>query len=262
MTILLSDEKGKNYFTIMYDGNETNVEVFHLTNGLNRLVLGKKFNAEEKICHRIDIIKWTEFTHGSTSFLGIELSGKASLGNTPPKGKYLIEFYGDSVTCGMRALDESRTNNADVSMADHFSSYAAQTARHFAADHISISRSGIGVMISWYPQIMPELFNRCNPNKSESKWDFKMKPDAVIVNLGQNDYWLLAQPGGKQYRETFGERKIEPTDIVGAYVNFFKTLCDLYPRVPLICAIGNMNASDEESPFPGYIQEAVSIVRN
>ncbi len=64
----------------------------------------------------------------------------------------------------------------------------AITARHFNAQYYTISRSSIGVTISWDPLIMPEMYNRTDATYSASKWDFKKyTPNIVAVNLFQND---------------------------------------------------------------------------
>jgi hypothetical protein len=46
-------------------------------------------------------------------------------------------------------------------------------------------------MLSWFPLIMPEMYDRADPTDSTSKWDFsKYTPDVVVINLFQNDSWL------------------------------------------------------------------------
>ena len=55
---------------------------------------------------------------------------------------------------------------------NNYDAYAAITARHFNAQYHCTSKSGIGIMVSWFPLIMPEMYNRLDPTDSTSKWDF------------------------------------------------------------------------------------------
>ena len=44
-------------------------------------------------------------------------------------------------------------------------------------------------MVSWFPLIMPEMYDRLTPTEASSKWDFSSyQPDVVVVNLFQNDF--------------------------------------------------------------------------
>ena len=46
--------------------------------------------------------------------------------------------------------------------------------------------------VSWDSLIMPEIYDRLVPTDSKSKWDFSLyRPDIVVVNLFQNDSWLV-----------------------------------------------------------------------
>ena len=43
-------------------------------------------------------------------------------------------------------------------------------------------------MVGWFPEIMPEIYDRLNPMEPNSKWDFiKYSLDIVVINFFQND---------------------------------------------------------------------------
>ncbi len=83
----------------------------------------------------------------------------------------------------------------------------------------------------------------------DSKWDFsKWTPDVVVINLFQNDSWLIG--------------RLDPvpneTQIIQAYMDFIKTIREKYPDACMICSLGSMDATKESQPWPGYIEQAVN----
>ena len=175
----------------------------------------------------------------------------------------IIEFFGNSITCGYGVEDTSDNDSPDSIFTNNYVSYAAITARHFNADYYCTSKSGIGIMISWFPQIMPEIWDRLNPLDPESKWDFsKVQPDIVVVNLFQNDSWLVNRPEHEEFKHRFGIAPPKEEFIIESYKNFIEDIRIVYPNANIICALGNMDATKEGSPWPGYIKKAVEIIKN
>jgi len=137
-------------------------------------------------------------------------------------------------------------------------SYAAITARYFNAEYSCICKSGIGVMVSWFPLIMPEIYDRQNPTDITSKWDFTLyTPDIVVINLFQNDSWLVTMPENGEFISKFGTTP--PTDkfIVNAYKEFVSSIRKQYPNAEIVCMLGNMDITQEGSKWPNYVKTAV-----
>ena len=86
--------------------------------------------------------------------------------------KRKIEFYGDSITAGYAVEDTTGKDSPDSTYTNNYLSYASITARHFDAEYSFIIKSGIGVTISWFPIIMPEIYDLTDPQDPQSKWDF------------------------------------------------------------------------------------------
>ncbi|MEO5907976.1 MAG: hypothetical protein ABIR50_04410, partial [Ginsengibacter sp.] len=108
------------------------------------------------------------------------------------------------------------------------------------------------------PLIMPEMYNRLDPTDSTSKWDFsKYTPDLVVINLFQNDSWIVTMPDNPQFKARFGTTPPDKRQIVKAYKDFVQTIRTTYPKTPIICMLGNMDITKEGSPWPGYVQKAV-----
>ena len=69
--------------------------------------------------------------------------------------------------------------------------------------------------VSWDPLIMPEIYDRLVPTDSTSKWDFSLyRPDIVVVNLFQNDSWLvhLSDHPAKAPSQTLGQKRYGSSD--------------------------------------------------
>lgn len=258
LVAVLDDAEGNNYFNIVVDGQVDSIRKVRLAKGSNKLTLYESPGVET---HTVEIFKLTEFVHGHTDFKGFEVDGRVKVcpQNT---AKPLIVFYGDSITCGMGTMDESREQNEELQYWNHYLSYAAIAGRELGADHHSISRSGIGFSVSWFNQIMPELYDRLDPNDPDSRWDFaKSSRDLVVVNLGQNDCWITKLTDNPEYQRRFGDQPMTDELLIERYQGFIQSLVAVYPGTPIICALGNMDATQQGSPWPGYIQQACANIQ-
>ena len=208
--------------------------------------------------HNVQLFKRTEWDMGKTLFYGFEIPDSTKLLPPPCPKKTKMEFYGNSITCGYAMEDTSSNDSWYGYFENNYLSYAAITARHFDAQYYCISRSGIGIMVSWFPLIMPEMFDRLNPADSASKWDFsRYTPDVVVIDLFQNDSWLIKMPGHEQFKNRFGSSVPNDSLIVAAYKSFVLSIREKYPEANIICTLGNMDATREGSPWPDYIHQAV-----
>ncbi len=251
------DDKGNNYYNIIIDDDSSYIfrpsaqkKTYSLASGL-----------EDKD-HKLKIYKRTEWNRGTTYFYGFVLENGTILLDPPPEKNRKMEFYGNSITAGFGVEDNTRADRSDSIFTNNYLSYAALTARHFNAQSHYIVRSGIGVMVSWFPLIMPEMYARLNPNDAESKWNFNSYlPGLVIINLLQNDAYLLASPKSKEYLYRF-ENKPKPDEhyIVSAYTSFVKLIREKYPHAEIICMLGNLGITKNGSPWPGYVTRAVQLL--
>jgi hypothetical protein len=114
------------------------------------------------------------------------------------------------------------------------------------------SQSGIGVMVSWFPFTMPDFYDQLSAvGNNDSAWDFKRwTPQVVVVNLLQNDSWLIGRDHKLQPEPSESQR-------IAAYKTFVQRIRALYPDAYLVCALGSMDATRPGSPWPGYVTAAV-----
>ena len=253
---LLQDESGDNYYNVILDNDS--LFILRPQTIKQYQVLASNLS---KGPHTIEIFRRTEWNKESTNFYGFKINANAKLlAKSPPK-KRKIEFYGDSITAGFAVEDTSGKDLYDSIYT--YASYAAITARHFEADYQCVCKSGIGVTVSWDPLIMPELYDRLIPTDSNSKWDFSLyRPDVVVVNLFQNDSWLVNIPEHPEFIKRFGDEKPDEFFIISAYQEFIAGLRTHYPAANIICTLGSMDATKDGSLWPGYVQKAVASLKD
>ncbi|WP_167607824.1 SGNH/GDSL hydrolase family protein [Maribellus sediminis] len=256
VSAMFDEERGDNYYNVIIDNDS--LFVFHPDTVQHSYTLAEGLSEGP---HQIEIFKRTEWDRGWSRFYGFKIEGASKVLPKPPSKKRKIEFYGNSITAGYAVDDFSGRDRSDSIFTNNYLSYAKLTADHFDAEYRCICKSGIGITISWFPLIMPELYNRLDPADPESRWDFsRYSPDLVVINLFQNDSWLVENPRHDEFKRQFGTEK--PTDefIIEKYADFVRSIRKEYPSTPIICMLGNMDATREGSRWPGLVEAAVKRV--
>ncbi len=258
ISAILQDSDTANYYNVVVD--DKSIVKIHTDTERKKYVLASGLlNAN----HKLQLFKRTEWAMGKTFFYGFETSSNTKILAPSPLPKRKIEFYGNSITCGYAVEDSSGKDSGKGYFENNYVSYAALTARHFGAQYSCIARSGIGVMLSWFPLIMPEMYDRLDATDSNSVWDFgRYTPDVVVVNLFQNDSWIVKLPNHKEFIHRFGNAAPDEAYIVSSYEKFVNTIRSKYPKAYIICALGNMDATKAGSPWPGYIQKSIGNIND
>jgi hypothetical protein len=256
--VMLKDEKGINTYNVIVDGKVTAKLEPDTTKKLYTLAAGLRPGK-----HTVELFKRTEYEHGKTWLYELRPAKKTVLLGAPAAAQRKIEFFGNSITCAYGVEDSSGKDRGTAPYENAYLSYATIAARHFNADVHLTAKSGIGIMISWAPVIMPEIYDRTVATDPDSKWDFSAyTPDVVVINLFQNDSWLVNNPAHAQFEARFkGEKPGEP-QIITAYADFVKSIRSKYPDAVIICALGNMDITRKGSPWPGYVEKAVASLND
>jgi hypothetical protein len=250
LALKLDDQHGKNFFNVFIDGDLARPVIVKAGKGSRTYPISADLKPGK---HRFLLTKRTEGEEGATVFQGLELADGGRMLSPPARKTRRIEFFGDSITSGMG--NESPDDGPDQLEKDKnsFMSYASITARNLDAEPHIISQSGIGVMISWFPFTMPDFYDQMSAvGNNDTKWDFSQwTPDVVVVNLMQNDSWLI----DREHR-----LKPEPGDEqrVQAYKQFIRKIRALYPKAYIVCALGSMDAIRPGSKWPDYVRTAVA----
>jgi hypothetical protein len=254
ISAVLKDQRNDNNYNVVVDGKvftTIHPDIFKKT---YRLAYDLKPGK-----HTLQLFKRTEWAMGKTWFYGFELFGENKALEPPAPKKHKIEFYGNSITCGYAVEDTTGKDRGTSAYENAYISYSSITARHFDAELYSISKSGIGVTVSWFPLIMPEMYDRLDATDPYSKWNFKKyTPELVVINLFQNDSWIVNLPDNEQFKARFGTKPPTEEYIVNAYQKFVETVRSKYPEAKIICILGSMDATKNGSLWPGYIEKAVA----
>lgn len=252
LAIKLDDQLGKNYFNVFIDGETLHPYVLEAKKGEQNYVISTALQPGN---HQVEIYKRTEGEEGATAFKGLLLDQGAKLLPPPARPTRRIEIYGDSISTGMG--NEGADNGMDhlPSEKNNYWAYGAITARNLGAELHTISQSGIGIMVSWFPFIMPQFYDQLSAvGNNETRWDFsRWTPDVVVINLLQNDSWLIDR-----------EKRMQPVPgdayRIQAYIDFVRSIRAKYPDAYIICALGSMDATATPR-WPGYITAAVERMR-
>lgn len=207
------------------------------------------FNREEPEEAVVSVVKLSE---SPMSTLGIKEIKCVGSPIEPTENKdMLIEFVGDSITCGYGIDDPDKDHHFVTATEDVTKAYAYLTAKALDADYSMVSFSGYGI-ISGYTdngkkvtaQTVPQFYTKLgyswgqngsfSPQNTE--WDFSgRKPDLVVVNLGTND---------DSYTQNDAEKQAEYSE---KYTEFLKLIREKNPDARILCILGVMG--DRLYPF-------------
>jgi len=248
----LKDTHKKNYYNVLLDGKIISVLNPDSVRTIHTLVSGL---SNDK--HTLELYKRTEWRHGPTYLYNFITDKGTQILKPTKKSNRTIEFFGNSITAGY-ANEDTVGDSPDSTNTNNYLAYGALTARHYNANYYCTARGGIGITISWFPMIMDDMYNLLDPENPKSRWDFsKVTPDIVVINLFQNDSWLVEKPESPEFKHRFGKTKPTKEFIVGRYVAFLKKIRGEYPKANIICTLGSMDATSEGSVWPGYVKTAV-----
>jgi lysophospholipase L1-like esterase len=138
--------------------------------------------------HLLRLVKKTEGCCGAANFafLGFQLDAGKTLLAPPARPSLRLDFYGDSHAAGYSA--ECSCNSQETGFKNAAYAYPALVGQLLNAEIANQSWSGIGIFNGYATNTMPQVFDRTLQSDVSPLWDFsRYTPDAVVVNLGDND---------------------------------------------------------------------------
>lgn len=126
--------------------------------------------------------RWNPPFESAVVFAGLVLDATTTLRLGAQPGGPRLEFYGDSITQGVRAVSADPGSSG----ADGTRSYAYLTARAFGATSYQVGFGRQGIVRPGNGQV-PGGLESFGWNYAGSKVDRIADPDVVIINLGVND---------------------------------------------------------------------------
>jgi len=244
ISAVLDDSLGQNYYNIILD--DSVIMVLKIEKGKKQYTLAA--NLRDTI-HEIEIFKRTEEMFGKTSFYGFVINQGTSLVEISNRRTRLIEFIGNSITCGY-GNEGKLSEKFGASTENHYMTYAAITSRNFNAKHLAVCKSGIGIYRNYNgPSIgnkdcMPNYYSRIFLYDSIPLYDFKHKPDLICIDLGTNDF---NTEGG------------DSSKFVKGYLKFIEILHHKYSKPDIICLLGPMLNGNDLIKVRKYLQFIVEI---
>jgi hypothetical protein len=219
----ISTPSGHNYLQYTLDGiYQKRIRI----SGDNKLQL--VLNSLGRGKHSIWIYKATEATTGPVFIEKIVAHNITAL-KVPDLP--LIEFIGNSITCGA-AADPSEIPCGTGEYHDQHNAYYAygpRVARSLGANWLLSSVSGIGIYRNWnsLSPAMPQVYEKTDFQETSMRyWDFKTyHPRIVSIALGTNDF---SDGDGKTPRLPF-----DSSVFVNNYIRFVVLVKSKYPNAQI-----------------------------
>lgn len=192
--------------------------------------------------HDVVLVRRNEGFFGEVAFLGFEPGQGASLVPSPWPYAHRLELIGDSLTAGYGIEGDSAQCNFSADTESFPGTYGAIAARNTGAAVHAIAYSGKGVFQNYggdKNELMPSLWQRTLTNNPAIAWDFTaFTPEAVVVNLGTNDFSAPITEG----------------EFVGAYAALLGDIRQKYPAAMIFCVTwAGWGASKE-----GWVETAMA----
>lgn len=183
VTISLSCDRDT-YFTVFVDGVRQE-ERFYATETTKELIVASSLEVGE---HTVRILKQTETQWSLCVLKSVSLEGY--LYPAPENREFLIEFIGDSITCGYGNLGNPSTPVAGIaSMQDGTQAFAFLTAEALNAEANIVACSGIGIAKGWTDMNELAFYQKtCYYRDKEKNYEGNTRiPNLIVINLGTND---------------------------------------------------------------------------
>ena len=209
--------------------------------------LAENCDADERTTVRA--IKVNSADKSTIRLTALETDGVFVTPSAKPQLK--LEFYGDSITCGLgvNGLQGDTPANEDGTV-----TYAYLAAQQLGAQAFMQCYSGISAAVpvtqwGWREdEYMGTLYDWYAPRVEDAKWDFtSYEADVIVVNLGTNDNSAIRQGNGSY--DLF----------VSRYIAFVQALRAQNPDAPILLCYGMMGSDSSLSACVRRVQQEAGV---
>lgn len=240
------NDASENEFTVVLDGEV--LPKLAAQAGSHDYVLAESLAPGQ---HVVELYRRTEASFGVTQFLGLDFGEAGRLLEPPAAPARLIEVVGDSISCGYGNEGSSPDCDFTADTENHYLTYGAISARALEADVITVAWSGKGVIYNYgddKTDPLPALYDRTLPDDASSEYDFAQSPDAVVINLGTNDFSTDDDPS--------------PDDFESAYLDLLERIRSAYPDAFVLCTVGPLLSGEDLTAARAGIENAVATLQD
>ena len=172
--------------------------------------------------HTVVLRKRSETNFGTITIGEVTTDGILRASVAPSRQ---IEIIGDSISVGY-GLDGVLPCTDTAAVQDNPKTYGALAADALGADYNVVAWSGKGLTRNYATgapdpsPLMPELYTRYGANDADNSYTFPASwtPDAVVINLGTNDFSYLN-----------ARDPLDPATFTAAMVDFVRSVQEHYP---------------------------------
>jgi hypothetical protein len=203
--------------------------------------------------HVVELYRESEGKFADSQFRGFS---EGTLGTPPAAPGRLLEIVGDSISAGFGNLgsEEHPNYGPDPDGGCEFSTetqsayltYGAMAARQVGADASIVALSGWGAYRDNTNSkfgTLSKVYENTLGVRSMPLWTFGQQADAVVINLGTNDF-SAGDPGQAEFE--------------GAYTALLRTIRAKYPDAFIFCMIGPLLYGSGLSSATSYITAVVA----
>jgi hypothetical protein len=234
----MNDNIGKNYYNLIIDGKL--LDPVLVTQGEKTYIIAEGL---ENAIHEIEIFKRTEQEFGKTTFYGFVVDSDATVGQPLTERTKLIEFIGNSITCGY-GNEGKNGETFGPTTENHYMTFAAITSRNFNARHLAVCKSGIGIYRNYdgpstgNTDCMTNYYTRTFLYDENPKYNFNQRPDLVCIDLGTND---------------FSTSGADSALFVNNYFRLIDTIQTKYTTPDILCLVGPMMSGSTLNKIKRYL---------
>ena len=210
-------------------------------------ILKSRYGKKAPKQHTVMLQKRTEGFQGRVTVHSVVTDGK--LLEAQPVKERVIEFVGDSFTCGYGAENSKPEDPFRPEDENSNFTHAAILGRYFDADILVMAHSGQGVNRNYndggrgYTQVdryLRTIDSSAQDDANAAMWvpaDFPVKPAITVIYLGENDFSCGRQPAKRLFVED--------------YIRLLKEIKNFYgPQHPILCAAPRIEVFE-------YVKDAV-----
>jgi lysophospholipase L1-like esterase len=231
-----------NYFAVVLDG--VSLPTLN-TDGGSSYAIASGLDAGT---HEVLVFRRDEAFDQPTQFIGFAFGAGGQLLPPPGAPPRRIEIIGDSISAGFGDECTNASQGFTAATENEYIAYGPLTARALGADVHVVAWSGKGMyrnLDGTTTETIPILWQRTIPTDPASSWDpSTWIADAVVINLGTNDYNATGPDPSSNYE--------------ASYLQFVTHLRTVYPGAFLFCAVGPMLGGAHYASVKTAIQNVIS----